>query len=88
MQLIDPFRQVQSGGQLLQLMQRQGDFLHLIVAWIILLQRHTFLKGVDGDVFLQGRAALINQGHHRRVEVMFDCKHNSTIGDPDDLTSS
>lgn len=78
-QLIGPLGQIKRRRKVLDLCHREGDFHRLIAARVELFQRHAIVKSIDRHVFLQMRAALINQGDDGRVKLVFDGKHGCSL---------
>ena len=77
---VNAFWQIEGGGEVVNLAQRQGDADRLVGLGIKLFQYDTIFISLDNDVFGQRGSPLINEGDHGRVEFMFDGKHFAIIG--------
>lgn len=62
------------------LRQRKRDLLYAFTVMANLLQCHTILEGIDCHIFLAVLGCIVDQGDDRRVEFVFDCKHEPQTG--------
>jgi len=72
--------QVQRGGKVVKLGQRQGDPRGLVGFGVVLLDRHAVFKGRDDDIALQRQvAALVNQRDDGGIEFVLDREHGPRL---------
>jgi len=57
----------------------QDDLADLVLARIVLLDRHAFVEGLDRHVLFKMGAALIDEGDDGGVEIVLDGEHGASV---------